>query len=85
MSKVVSIPESTYEKVVGTTGKLMDITKQPSSMSEIVTLSIDAAQSLFKIVLDEAQADPNYRESLTKALKRDDQETILNLLLKALR
>ena len=85
MSKVISLRDETYKTLAGATGKLMNLTKLPNSMSSTADYSINVIDTLLEAVERESQRNPSYRQHLTKAIESQDRELIVEALLSAVR
>lgn len=85
MSKVISLRDETYKTLAGATGKLMNLTKLPNSMSSTADYSINIIDVLLEAVERESQTNPLFREQLTKAIQSQDKAQIVETLLSAVR
>jgi hypothetical protein len=81
MSKVISVKDETYNLLAGATGRIMQMSQQPTSMSSTVDFSISITDNLLQRVLIDSRRNSIYRDQLAAAFKKKDREEVVRILI----
>ncbi len=84
-TRVIAVQERAYRTLANATGRLMTATNEVPSLSLTADLSISIMDTLLQKVLLEAERDSEYRDQLSKAVKKRDRERIIQLFMDSLK
>jgi hypothetical protein len=82
---MISLHEDTYAKVADATGKIMQITQRPNSLSSTVSISMSIMDNVLQKVLQESNSRPAYRQELSQAFEKKDKARIYELVMEVLK
>lgn len=82
-TRLVAVQDTAYKSLASTTGRVMTITEEPKSLTEIASLALSAFSRWLDEALQNAEKDPRYRDAVKKAFENKDDRELAGLLLKA--
>jgi len=85
MSKVIAVRDETYNLLAGATGRIMQMSQQPTSMSQTVDFSIAITDNLLQRVLIDSHRNGIFRDQLATAFKKKDREEVVRLIIDAIK